>query len=247
MFHDIRTLINFYDADLGQSAAKIIFKKIKEIWPNLHHQKILGIGYPIPFLEDLIPIADRFMMAMPAAQGIVQWPKKDVLNSAFLTYEEELPLPDCCVDYILVMHTLENTESTSLFLRECWRVLADHGKILLLLPNRKGMWSQLSKTPFGHGRPFTTRQIRNLLEKSSFSFLKRERMLYFPPINKKFILRYANTWEKTGRLLYRSFSGALLIEAQKNLFQECKIKIGYKVAFKPQTVMARQFKRKNHD
>ncbi|MDP1723274.1 MAG: hypothetical protein Q8L85_01045 [Alphaproteobacteria bacterium] len=68
-------------------------------------------------------------------------------------------------------------------------------------------------------------------------------MLYFPGINKKFILCYANTWKKTGRLLYRSFSGALLIETQKNLFQECKIKAGYKVAFKLQTVMARQFKR----
>lgn len=241
MFHDIRTLIHFYNSDLGQSSAKIILKKIKEIWPNLKHQKVLGIGYPIPLLEELIPIADRFIMAMPAAQGITEWPKNNQ-NSAFLTCEEELPLPDNFFDYILVMHVLENTESTRLFLRECWRVLADHGKILLLLPNRKGLWSQLSRTPFGHGRPFTTRQIRNLLEKSSFSFLKRERLLYFPPINKKFILRYIHTWEKTGQLLYRSFSGVLLIEAQKNLFQKCMVTSHYKIALKPQIIMERNFK-----
>lgn len=244
MFHDIRTLIDFYNSDLGQGAAKIIFKKIKKIWPNVSHQKILGIGYPIPLLENLIPATDRFIMAMPAAQGIVQWPKKNTQNLAFLTYEEELPLPDCCFDYIIVMHTLENTESLSLFLRECWRVLADHGKILLLLPNRKGMWSQFSQTPFGHGRPFTTRQIRDILEKSSFSFLKRERMLYFPPINKQFILRYIHTWEKAGQFLYRSFSGALFIEAQKNLFQECKVKTEYKIAFKAQTAMARHYNKR---
>lgn len=238
MFQDVQILIDFYSSDLGKVVSRIIQKKIISLTPHLKNQKILGLGYTSPFLEPLQPFVDRLILAMPAPQGFVAYPKNEFeKNTSLLTHENQLPFPDCFFDIIFVSHLIENTESLTAFLKETWRVLADHGKIIMLVPNRKGIWSQFSKTPFGHGRPFTTRQIRSQLDKSRFSFLKRERMLYFPPVNTRFILRYAKTWENAGHQFYRSFSGALLVEAQKNLYQECVATSAYKPILNPQMAL----------
>ena len=38
-------------------------------------------------------------------------------------------------------------------LRECWRVLRDDGRLLVVVPNRLGSWALFDHTPFGQGRP----------------------------------------------------------------------------------------------
>ena len=48
-------------------------------------------------------------------------------------------------------------------LREAWRVLAAGGRLLAVVPNRRGLWARMDTTPFGHGRPYSRPQITYLL------------------------------------------------------------------------------------
>jgi chromosome segregation protein len=48
-------------------------------------------------------------------------------------------------------------------LRESWRVLKDDGRLLIVAPNRSGMWAYWESTPFAHGPPYSFGQIGRLL------------------------------------------------------------------------------------
>ena len=47
---------------------------------------------------------------------------------------------------------LEMTNDPGTLLREAWRVLAAGGRLLVVVPNRRGLWARMDTTPFGHGR-----------------------------------------------------------------------------------------------
>ena len=44
-------------------------------------------------------------------------------------------------------------------LREMWRVLAPNGRLLIVVPNRRGLWARVDTTPFGYGSPFSRSQL----------------------------------------------------------------------------------------
>ena len=67
--------------------------------------------------------------------------------------EDALPFPDLCFDRILLMHGLEVAENARRLLREVWRVLKDDGLLLVVAPNRRGLWAHVESTPFGRGSP----------------------------------------------------------------------------------------------
>ena len=50
-----------------------------------------------------------------------------------------------------------------------WRVLAPEGRLLLIVPNRRGVWARLDTTPFGHGRPYSRGQLERLLTDALFT------------------------------------------------------------------------------
>ena len=59
-------------------------------------------------------------------------------NQTVLASEDELPLVDRSVDRVLMVH-LESAEQGRRLLREVWRVLADGGQALIVVPNRRGL------------------------------------------------------------------------------------------------------------
>jgi hypothetical protein len=56
---------------------------------------------------------------------------------------------------------IKSDDSVAL-LREVWRVLAPNGRLLAVVPNRRGLWARIDTTPFGHGRPFSRGQVTHL-------------------------------------------------------------------------------------
>src|SRR6202008_3697705 len=105
---------------------------------------------------------ERCLAFMPAAQGVVKWPSESPALPA-LVDELELPLTDAGVDRVLLVHALEMAQDAGALLREVWRVLAAGGRLLAVVPNRRGVWARTDATPFGHGRPYSRGQITNLL------------------------------------------------------------------------------------
>ena len=109
-----------------------------------------------------------------------------------------LPLPDGSVDRILIVHGLEFSEQRRPMLEEVWRVMRPNGRILVLVPNRHGLWARAEATPFGHGSPFSASQLARLLREHRFAPVAAGAMLFFPPTGWRAVLRTAAVWQRVG-------------------------------------------------
>ena len=136
---------------------------------------------PTPYLGLFREEAERCLAFMPAAQGVVKWPSARPTLTA-LVDETDLPLPDAAVDRVLIVHALEMSHDAVALLREAWRVLAAGGRLLAVVPNRRGVWARMDTTPFGHGRPYSRSQITHLLRETWFTPTGWDEALYVPPI-----------------------------------------------------------------
>src|SRR5262249_14425749 len=149
-------------------ARHFISRTIRQRWNETHGLRVLGVGYATPYLGVFRDQAERCLAFMPSTQGVVKWPSARPTLAA-LVEESELQLPDWAVDRVMRVHALEMTQDASGLLREVWRVLASGGKLLAVVPNRRGLWARMDTTPFGHGRPYSRSQITQLLRETWFT------------------------------------------------------------------------------
>lgn len=217
MWTDVADLNEFYRHPLGQVARRMIQRRIRGVWPDLRGMSLLGLGYATPYLRSYQGEAQRVIAAMPAQQGVMPWPLGEP-GLVALTDEAELPFEDLSIDRLLMVHAVEHGEQLRAMMREAWRVLSDSGRILIVVPNRRGIWARLERTPFGHGLPYTNGQARRLLQDSLFTPVEATRALYIPPSRWRFVLSSAPAMERIGRRLFPTFSGVLLIEAIKQIY-----------------------------
>ncbi|HEV7822490.1 MAG TPA: class I SAM-dependent methyltransferase [Burkholderiales bacterium] len=215
---DVIDLRNFYSQRVGIVARRLINRGIALHWPHADGMRVLGLGYPTPYLGIFREHCERCIAFMPAAQGVLKWPTaKPTL--ATLVDEFSLPLPDASVDRILLIHALEMSDDPEGLLREVWRVLAPSGRMLAVIPNRRGVWTRTDNTPFGHGRPYSRTQITQLLRQTWFTPIAWGEALFVPPINNGWVLRSAMAWERVGSALSSPFPGVFLVEASKQVYR----------------------------
>jgi len=217
MYHDVVDLREFYDSSLGQVARRMVRRRIREVWPDTRGQVVCGIGYATPFLRPFREEAERAFAIMPAAQGCSIWPREGP-GLVTLAEETELPLADSSVDRVLLVHGLENSEHVRQLMREIWRVLAGGGRLLVVVPNRRGMWAQTERTPFGHGSPFSPSQLKRVLKDNLFQPERSSFALYVPPSRSRFLLGAAPAWEEVGKRWLTGFAGVCMVEATKQIY-----------------------------
>jgi len=218
MYLDVVDLRDFYSERLGIVARRLIGAQLKARWPSLTGESLLGIGYATPYLRSLGEGATRILAFMPATQGVVNWPREGP-NATALVLDEELPLSNGSVDRVLVIHSLEVAANEREQLREIWRVLAPGGRVLLVVPNRRGIWARSEATPFGYGRPFGRTQLTALLRDAMFTPVGWSEALAVPPFRRRALLRSGVVWERVGRVLWPAFAGVIIVEATKQLYQ----------------------------
>src|SRR5579872_5343067 len=214
---DVVDLRDFYRTPLGQVARRVIRRAIQRVWPDLRGVRILGIGYATPFLPALSAETERTLALMPATLGVLRWPAEGG-NCVALADEHELPFADYSIDRVVLVHALETSEEVSALLKEVWRVLAGGGRVLIVAPNRRGIWARLDRTPFGSGRPYTMSQLSQLLRDEQFTPIGSEAALFIPPATGRMMLRSAAAWERIGRRWFPTFAGVLLVEATKQIY-----------------------------
>ncbi|MBV8118729.1 MAG: methyltransferase domain-containing protein [Alphaproteobacteria bacterium] len=214
---DVIDLRDFYQTGLGSVARRMIRRSIRSIWPDLRAMRLLGIGYPTPFISAISAEAERTVALMPASQGVLGWAPYGG-NVVVLAEETELPFADYSIDRVLVVHALETSEAAGLFLKEIWRVLAGGGRLLIVAPNRRGIWARLDRTPFGSGRPYTMSQLVHLLREELFTPVGTDTALFVPPSRDRMVLRSAPAWERLGKRWFPTFAGVVLIEAAKQIY-----------------------------
>lgn len=214
---DAIDLKDFYTTPLGLVVRRLLGARLRMRWGELKGSRVFGLGFAAPYLGAYREEADCLGALMPAEQGVVRWPEQGPSHCA-LVDETELPLPDECADRILLVHMLEWTEDTRGLFRELWRVLAPQGRLLLIVPNRRGLWARVDTTPFGYGRPFSRSQLAKLLKQSMFSPEGWQHALYMPPFHWRILLRWPVFWERLGLVLWPAFSGVIMVEATKQVY-----------------------------
>jgi SAM-dependent methyltransferase len=215
---DVIDLRDFYSQRLGIVARQLINRGIRDRWSNAEGQRVLGLGYPTPYLGLFRESCERCIAFMPAAQGVLKWPTgRPAL--ATLIDEFSMPLQDASVDRVLVVHALEMSDDPERLLREVWRVLAPSGRLIAVIPNRRGVWTRTDATPFGHGRPYSRGQITQLLRQTWFTPTAWGEALFMPPVQSSWFLRSAMAWERVGATLSMPFAGVHIVEASKQVYR----------------------------
>jgi len=217
MWNDVLDLEEFYSSTLGQMTARLLRARLRDVWPNVRGEAVLGLGYATPLLRPFVEEASRTMAFMPAQQGVARWPREG-RNHATLVDELDLPLPDRSVDRVLLVHAVECTEQLRPMLREIWRVMSDGGRMIVVAPTRAGFWSQVDRSPFYQGHPYSAGQLAALLRANMFAPLRQARALYMPPTNSRLLMRMAPAVERFGQRWLGRFAGVSVIESGKQLY-----------------------------
>jgi SAM-dependent methyltransferase len=212
MRRDVLDLREFYAGPLGAAARAMVSRKVTEAWGGLSGLDLLALGYATPFLEPLAAGARRAIAAMPAQQGVEAWPL-GAPNAAALVDEAALPFPSALFDRVLAVHALEEADSPLAVLTEIGRVLAPSGRLILVVAARHGLWANAEQSPFGHGRPFSRRQLEALVREADLEPAGWTRALYAPPL--AWAARWAEGFEQAGARLWPPMAGLILMEAQK--------------------------------
>jgi SAM-dependent methyltransferase len=213
---DVTGLRDFYDTPLGVTVRRLLRQRIRDRWTRVHGEVVIGLGFAIPYLSAFRGEAAVLGAFMPAAQGVMAWPRPGP-RLTVLVEEGALPLPDSSVDRMLMVHSLEMSEQVRTMLREVWRVLKPEGHLLMVVPNRRGAWARFDTTPFGHGRPYSRGQLEALLVETMLGPVGWSTALSMPPLDWRVARRYADTLERTGARYWPAFAGVNLVEARKDL------------------------------
>lgn len=218
MQFDSSGLSRFYETAMGQVMRRLVQRRLRQVWPDLRGQRLLGFGFATPYLRSWLGEAERVVALMPAQAGVVIWPQGRPLSA--LGEEDLFPFPDAMFDRVLIVHGLENAEAARALMRQVWRVMAPAGRLLLVAPNRTSAWSQIERSPFACGRPFNRTQLVNLLHDGMFTPEVWDSALFLPPLRSRRFIGTGMGWEKLGRRLWPRLAGVHIVEATKSLYAQ---------------------------
>ena len=217
MHLDAIDLKDFYASRLGLMVRRLLRRRIRARWADVRGLRVFGLGFATPYLAEFRGEARTLGALMPAELGALPWPDRGLSITA-LVEETELPLDDEAADRILLVHMLEWSERSRTLLREMWRVLSPNGRLLIVVPNRRGLWARVDTTPFGFGSPFSRSQLAALLKDAMFQPEGWQYALYLPPFDWRILTRWPAFWERLGLVLWPTFSGVILVEATKQVY-----------------------------
>ncbi len=212
----------YLESQLGHQVRVVLVKEIRILWPDLRHYDIVGYGCAGPILSSLDARASRVVDLLPSS--LVSPDCRSGLARGSVVVADQLwPLPTSFAERMLVMHGLENSPNASALLKECWRVLAPEGRIVLVVTNRAGLWARNPATPFGSGRAFTLAGIEQLLLSHRFDLTGSRATLFSPPA---VFGKHAEPMKRLDRIgkmpVLRHVGGVNIVEARKRVFAKMR-------------------------
>jgi SAM-dependent methyltransferase len=213
---DVYNLQSFYRSPLGEVARRLIGRVIRARWDNGVGLSVAALGYGTPYLERFRDKAHRCLALMPAEQGVLLWPGGKHCSAALVDMQM-LPLPDGSIDRLLLAHALEAADRPDALLEEAWRITAPEGRIIVIVPSRRGVWARADSTPYGQGLPYSKSQLRDLLQRAEFSPIFWGEALHAPPVARPFLIRSAPAIERVGAVIGLPFAGVHIVEAIKQV------------------------------
>ncbi len=210
----------FYQSAMGRMARHLIARKLKPVLlsaygENRHDLDVVALGYARPYLKYISEHYPHLVNLQTTAGEITPWPPSPRLpRRQALVDEHQLPLLDASLDLLLVIHCFESAAVPKDMADELWRVLKGQGRLVLVVPHRSSMWAGREDTPFGRGQPYSSNQIKHLLQDHGFDDIKIHQALAAPPSQSRFYPRYAPFVER----LPNPMGGVLIVEAAKMIY-----------------------------
>jgi SAM-dependent methyltransferase len=214
MRRSVDDLRSFYGEPTGALVRRLIARRLDDAWGEAAGCDVLGVGYASPWLDAFVG-ARRVIAAMPGGQGVERWTTAG-RNRSLLVDDTRLPFAAGAFDRILLIHALEEADDPAALLGEAVRTLAPAGRIILATAARGGLWARAETTPFGHGRPFTRRQLEQLVRQAELEPTAWSQTLYVPPVPA--LLGLAEGFEQFGRRLVPGAAGVILLEASRRTY-----------------------------
>lgn len=213
--YDLRS---FYKTFGGRIVRKLVRDRLASLWPDVKDLRLLGCGYAVPYLRPYLGTSERTVAVMFSGQGMHHWPEDGSENLTGFCDETDLPFETNSVDRIILIHSLEFTGLLKPAFEELWRVLKSNGRIMVIVPNRMGLWARAEWTPFGRGAPYTVSQVEDFLRDNLFVPERTGRALFIPPFKNETLLRSAYVWEVIGSKIFPAMGGLLFVEASKQIY-----------------------------
>lgn len=208
---------SFYNRKIGRIVRRMIRERILEFWPDAKGLQVMGYGYAVPYLRVFEEQAERIFAIMPAAQGAHGWPHEGK-NLVAVSEETEIPLPTESVDRILMIHALEFSEMMQPNLKEMYRILKPNGRLLVIVPNRSGLWARAEWSPFGQGTPYSAAQLSYYLKENLFVHERTEEALFMPPYKSSSLMKSAGWFEYLGKTFLPFAAGVHMVEVSKQIY-----------------------------
>ena len=207
----------YYRTRLGRAAQKAMRDRLVSMWPDVRGRTVAGFGFAVPLLRPFLSDARRVVGLMPAPQGVMHWPA-GMANVSVLSEETAWPLEAGSIDRLVLLHALEASERPQRLLEECARVLGPGGRMVVVVPNRSGLWSRRETTPFGFGRPYSLSQLEAQAKTSGFVPERHYAALFGPPSEANVWLRAHGMLERMGQKISHSGGGGvILLEVSKQV------------------------------
>jgi SAM-dependent methyltransferase len=170
-------LRDWYRTADGARAARLIAAAAA---PHLGGERLLALGYAAPVAQTAGVRARTLAAVQTSADGAHRWPLE--ASVSVVASVEALPFHEALFDTVLAVHALEFAERPRVFLRELWRVLAPAGRLVLVVPNRAGVWTHFESTPFGRGQPYGKNTLVRTLADAMFEVTLWRGLLAAPPL-----------------------------------------------------------------
>ncbi|EFG83619.1 class I SAM-dependent methyltransferase [Novacetimonas hansenii] len=231
MQENTRIASQFYASPRGRLAATHLRRHLSSFWPAAPEERmggqvrgqmvqgqILGVGYAAPYLslwdnDTTTCVSARLdtLVTRPA-------PAEGATGRECVVAEERFPFCELFFDRVVMIHALEVTDARNTLLRQVWKVMKDDARLLLVVPNRSGMWAHADTSPFGQGTPFSYRQVTRALATACLRVERHENALYFPPVGPTGGRRWSGMLERAGTRLLPYLGGVCVIEAVKDAY-----------------------------
>ena len=209
MRRSIDELRTFYGDPKGALVRRLLAGRLADAWGTTEGCDVLGLGYATPWLGQFTG-ARRVIAAMPGGQGAEPWISAG-RNRTTLVDDRALPFASGLFDRVLLVHAIEEADDAQALLNEVSRVLSPSGRIIIVSAARGGLWARTEATPFGHGRPFSRRQLEGLVRHCGLEPRAWSQALYVPPWRP--LLPFSDGIEQFGRLAAPGTAGLILLEA----------------------------------
>ncbi|MBE1236187.1 methyltransferase domain-containing protein [Phaeovibrio sulfidiphilus] len=195
-------------------AGALITEVLQDFWGEARSCRVASVGLPLPVCGLTFGSACGELNLCPREMGLPSGMGGGPSRCASVEVDA-LPLPDRSIDRLVLFHVLEYADSPRDVLRECWRVLCDSGSLVVIVPNRLGLWATLSDSPYARGRPLTSTELERLVRASLFEPRRTRHFLYCPP---RGVPASCAPWvERIGLQFGGRFGGLMAVECHKEM------------------------------